>query len=138
MYRWIDILSILSLSNNKLLSSINEKIFSELNNLENLYLQEINIVAINKSTFNHLTNLELLYLSSNSITHIKSSTFASLTNMKWLFLYENELQIFDFELISSMNQTLRELYINKNQITEIENSKRSLFFGINKIVYCGK
>lgn len=121
-------LELLDLSENKL-KSINETTLIGLNTLKYLSLDENNINFIHKNAFNNLENLKLLELHSNAITQFEFGTFACLTSLERLYLSHNFLQTFNFELISSMRQTLRTLYIHDNKLNELKISK-DLYFSV--------
>lgn len=136
-------LTALGITENKL-SSINETLFSDLNNLHYLWLFKNNITTIHKNAFKNLRNLIELELHFNSIDHIQSGTFASLTNLKTLNLSHNclltiengtffglnnlesldlshnSLQKFSFDLILSLSETVIKLFIDKNQLIDLE------------------
>lgn len=98
---------------------INKTTFFGLNELEHLLLSRNNITIIHLNAFNDRLNLYQLDLDSNLFKQIEPGTFSILKNLGNLNLSKNQLQAIDFDVILPMQKTFGTLFINENQLTEI-------------------
>ncbi|XP_033127435.1 uncharacterized protein LOC117125143 [Anneissia japonica] len=139
-------LTTLDLSNNRI-KKIHDNTFSDLIHLQELYLQSNSISTLTDNTLNGLLELELLYMKQNKLLSI-SSEFQLLTRLKFLDLGGNFITTIDPDAFnnfgrltelglennnlssvpravgqsSSLQLTLRELYLGNNPIREVPDS----------------
>ncbi|KAA0200083.1 hypothetical protein HAZT_HAZT002942 [Hyalella azteca] len=93
-------------------------VFSHLNELRELRLQNNEIRTINKKTFSPLKNLLELHLQENKIESIAKEAFYSLEHLQQLDLYGNRLVHFP-DILSRYPANLMILRASKNNITTI-------------------
>lgn len=156
--------SIVSLNlGNNLLTNIPDNIFSNLEKLMFLPLYNNQLISINEKSLEGLTSLLDLLLDNNKIEKIDSNAFSSLKNIKSINLHNNKIEVLNDGLFKDLNpidinlsrnkiknitkytldglssSSLRDLYLNSNDIEYIEAEsfnkvpRRILDLGNNKI-----
>lgn len=102
------------------LESISKSDFEESSNkLRILGIEKSNLKTISEDTFSELIELEELYLMRNEISYIKLQTFAHLKNLEILSLSDNHLEYLPAKLFAQ-NLKLKEILFNNNQLAVIE------------------
>lgn len=119
--------------NENKISSINETTFAGLSHLELLDISKNKIYSIHPNAFTDLENLKWLRLSFNSIAQIEPGTFSKLKNLIELNLSNNALKKIDFELIAQMCETLKYLYIDRNELNKLEIPNDLYFQNLEKL-----
>lgn len=107
----------LTLSNNRLIGTLNTQAFSGLTRLQ--YLSLNNNLLANVGNIQQLLQLREVYFQFNQILSIPDNAFGSLSNLETINLMSNEINsISSASLIGLRN--LKYLYINDNRINRIE------------------
>lgn len=114
------ILTTLIIANNSLSSITN--ITSQFTNLEVLDLSFNRVSKLNITTFSKLTKLIKLDLEKTDISNIDFGTFANQRNLVFLDLSYNNLNRFNWDIFLPYLIKLEELYVDGNNLTEIEGS----------------
>ena len=104
----------LFLANNCILP-IDNRLFSNLVNLKYLNLSENRLETIEENPFSNLHNLEFLDLNSNKLKSLSPKLFVGLNNLKEIRLNSNKLANFDFEILDNIRQ-IKTIYLNNNPI----------------------
>lgn len=112
-------IEVLRLTNNKLTQL---GVIENMTNLIELNLA-FNPVAITLSSFSRLTKLEILNLEKTNLKTIEYGTFTHQLNLEFLDLSYNNLGVIDINMFSS-NNLISDFFIDGNNLTEIELSKR--------------
>lgn len=124
--------------------------FSRLVNLEHLYLSECGIEILDVDTFVDLANLKWLDLSNNRLRVIMQYTFRGLTlehlflngnrNIQLfpgsfdglvstgLYLHDCSLKSLNPDVFESLNDTLRNLWLNGNELEKLDKSFSGMFY----------
>uniref|UniRef100_A0A0K0DWZ8 LRRCT domain-containing protein n=1 Tax=Strongyloides stercoralis TaxID=6248 RepID=A0A0K0DWZ8_STRER len=123
------------------LSTINDKFFSKLTNLEELSFAGCSLNSINKTTFKNLPNLRILDLRVNLIENISIDAFQELKNLTHLSLAGNYLKTFNPEMWSGLDKlkvldlSFNELKIlNKSSFQKLGKSLKELNLAENKLL----
>lgn len=119
-------LAVLDLSNNNL-THLEDHIFDDLINLKYLNLSFNPIGNLKIQTIAHLLDLEDLSLKHTNITSIQFGTFSHQHNLVSLDLSENHLKELDFSHFLPILPKLRSLYLNGNNLTNLEGFNNALF-----------
>ena len=123
--------------------------FSRFVDLQHLYLGGCGIESIEEDAFRNLVNLQYLDLNNNRIKELKDHTFRGLSLMHLflngnrniqlssrsleglvttgLYLHDCGLQALPLDVLLPLNETLRSLWLNGNQIDRLDRSYLSLF-----------
>ena len=94
---------------------IDKTLFSNLVNLKKLTLCDNIIESIDKNSFSNLHNLEYLDLRFNRLRSLLAESFFGLDNLKDLHLCGNELVYFDLGIFDYIGKFV-EIYLNGNPI----------------------
>lgn len=113
-------LNSLILANNSLKGIAN--ITNQLVNLEVLDLSFNTVGRLNISTFSKLTKLTKLDLERTDISNLDFGTFANQRDLVFLDLSYNNLNRVNWDVFLPYLTKLEELYVNGNNLTEIEGS----------------
>ena len=89
--------------------------FSNLINLKKLSLYHNQIESIEENSFSNLHNLEYLNLRCNELRSLSSKSFVGLDNLKELDLCHNKLVNFDLEIFDNIGK-IEKLYLQGNPI----------------------
>lgn len=97
------------------------------------YLSLINtkIGSLNITTFSKQTELSTLYLRNCSLDHLTYGTFAHQTKLELLDISYNNLMRIDFHMFLPALGQIRELYIDGNNLTEINNLTTKNFVSLS-------
>jgi hypothetical protein len=109
---------LLDLSFNKL-TTLDNNIFNNLINLQELYLGYNKLTHLDKDIFKNLTNLQYLSLRNNKLTHLDKDIFKNLTNLQKLFLYNNNLTHLDKYSFKHLDN-LQVLNLFNNKLTHLD------------------
>ena len=105
---------------------IDKTMFSNLINLKKLYLYCNRIESIEENSFSNLHNLEYLNLSCNKLTSISAKSFVGLGNLKRLDLSHNKMVNFDLDIFDNIGK-IEEINLSLNpNINKDEILNRSL------------
>lgn len=118
----------LNLSGNNI-TSIPERAFANLSNLQRLLLSNNKITYISYNAFAGLNNLQQLYLGGNQLTSIAANTFTGLKSLQYLGLGSNKLTSIAANTFADLNN-LQKLELNNNQLTSIA---INAFAGLNNL-----
>lgn len=116
----------LDLSHNSL-TIIREHTFDELINLELLNLSFNPIGDLEIDIFIHLLKLKHLILRRINISYITLGTFSHQQQLASLDLSENALKVLNFKIFYPIQHELRALYINGNQLSNLNGFRNALF-----------
>ena len=94
---------------------IDKYLFSNLINLKKLDLVGNQIKSIEENSFSNLHNLEYLDLSHNRLRSLSAKSFAGLDNLKELNLCCNKLVKFDVDIFDNIGKFVK-IYLNGNPI----------------------
>lgn len=119
-------LLVLDLSKNNL-TQLEDHIFDIVINLKHLNLASNPIGNLKIEIFAHLLDLEDLNLKQTNITSIQLGTFSHQHNLVSLDLSENYLKKFDFSHFLPILPELRSLYLNGNELKDLEGFENALF-----------
>ena len=130
-------------------SSLQRANFSHYLDLEHLYLSECGVESIQLDTFVDLSNLKWLDLSNNRIRIIEDSTFRGLSLMHLflngnrniqirpssflglettgMYLHDCSLQRITVEVLAPLNNTLRYLWLNGNEMERVDRKLLPVF-----------
>ena len=75
------------------IKAIQNDLFKNLNNLEQLWLHQNEIDKIEMNSLDSLINLKEIIMYSNHINSIQDGLFKNLNKLEKLWLHENELKI---------------------------------------------
>lgn len=109
-------IKVLTISNS-LMNNLNSGLFGELQQLIKLVLIRNEIKHIEH--FTQLTNLEKLFISSNKVEIINKATFMNLCSLKLLTLEENKIYFIHADAFAR-NKNLVELNLNRNDLRFLE------------------
>lgn len=109
-------LHVLDLSNNSL-DSLPRKIFSRLELLEELYLQDNMLSFIAEHAFDNLTALTVLNLAHNKLVHLPPELFTDAHELKEIHLQNNSLNTLAPGLFNDLSKLLV-LDLSENDLTE--------------------
>ena len=90
-------------------------LFSNLVNLKKLTLYKCEIESIRENSFSNLHNLEYLDMSSNRLRSLSAKSFVGLDNLKRLDLRNNELVNFDLGIFDNIGK-IENINLYKNPI----------------------
>lgn len=129
--------------------------FSRFVELEHLYLGGCGIETIHEDAFRDLVNLQYLDLNNNRIKELKDHTFRGLSLMHLflngnrniqlsprsleglvttgLYLHDCSLSLLSLDVLMPLNETLRYLWLNGNQIERIDKSYLALFSSLRHL-----
>ncbi|XP_031632149.1 leucine-rich repeat-containing protein 15-like [Contarinia nasturtii] len=99
---------------------LNKETFNNLVNLTKLNLANNPIETLNIGIFAKLQHLSHLNLSNTNLKEVKLGTFSHTRNLQLLDLSWNQLKTFDFAQFLPKYSSLHSLYLNENQLTELE------------------
>ncbi|CEF66480.1 Leucine-rich repeat and Leucine-rich repeat, typical subtype and Leucine rich repeat 4-containing protein [Strongyloides ratti] len=123
------------------LSTINDKFFKKLTNLEELSLAGCSLNSINKTTFQNLPNLRILDLRVNLIENVSTGAFEELKNLTHLSLAGNYLKSFKSDMWSGLEKlkvldlSFNELkMLNKSSFEKLGKSLKELNLAENKLL----
>lgn len=119
-------LLVLDLSRNNL-THLEDHIFDSVTNLKHLNLAFNPIGNLKIAIFAHLLALEDLNLKQTNITSIQLGTFSHQHNLVSLDLSDNHLKQFDFGHFLPILPELKSLYLNGNQMRDLEGFENALF-----------
>jgi Leucine-rich repeat (LRR) protein len=122
-------LSVLNLENNSI-SQITEAAFNNLKSLDSLDLSYNHIKSLPSNVFKDLSNLQQLDLSYNNITQIDDNYFNGLFKIKSLYLSNNQITKLSGNSFNSLN-SLKYLFLSNNQINQ---SLNSLFINLINLI----
>lgn len=120
----------LDLSHNNI---TDEQIFDNLYNLLHLDLSHNPINELGIGTFAKLLKLEHLDLAHTNLTNIELGTFSYSRGIISLDLSENNLMSLDFGLFLPAFRYLESLYLDGNQLSDMEGFTNSLFPRLNSL-----
>lgn len=120
----------LDLSHNNI---TDEQIFDNLFNLLHLDLSHNPINELGIGTFASLIKLEHLNLAHTNLTNIELGTFSYQRGLISLDLSENNLKSLDFGMFLPAFRYLELLYIDGNQLTDMEGFTNKLFPRLNSL-----
>lgn len=123
-------LSRLDLSHNNI---TDEQLFDNLYNLLHLDLSHNPINELGIATFAKLIKLEHLDLGHTNLTDIELGTFSYSRGLISLDLSENNLKALDFGLFLPAFRYMESLYLDGNQLSEMEGFTNSLFPRLNAL-----
>lgn len=115
----------LKLANNSLTNV--SGIFEQLTSLETLDLSYNVVGKLNIGTFAKLTNLEHLILRHTNLSNINFGTFFHQKELKTLDISHNNLNKINFDIFLPYLKNLESLYLDGNNLTEMEGLTNSLF-----------
>lgn len=115
----------LKLANNSLTNV--SGIFEQLTSLETLDLSYNFVGKLDIATFAKLTNLEHLILSHTNLSNINFGTFFHQKELKTLDISYNNLNKINFDIFLPYLKNLESLYLDGNNLTEMEGLTNSLF-----------
>lgn len=98
------------------ISSIPERAFANLSNLQRLWLSNNKITYISYNAFTGLNNLQDLWLGKNQLTSITANTFTGLKNLQQLGLGSNQLTSIAANTFADL-KNLQRLELNNNQLS---------------------
>uniref|UniRef100_A0A0N4ZN44 LRRCT domain-containing protein n=1 Tax=Parastrongyloides trichosuri TaxID=131310 RepID=A0A0N4ZN44_PARTI len=110
------------------LTSINETMFDNLQNLEELSLAGCSLTSINSTTFKNLKNLKILDLRVNLIENITEDAFNSFSNLTHLSLAGNFIK----SLKPNMWNGMKKLVVLDLSYNELKELKKSSFEHLGK------
>lgn len=102
-------------------------IFEQLTSLESLDLSYNCVGKLNIGTFAKLTSLEHLILSHTNLSNINFGTFFHQKELKTLDISYNNLNRINFDIFLPYLKNLETLYLDGNNLTEMEGLTNSLF-----------
>ena len=94
---------------------IDKSLFSNLIKLKKLTLCRNRLESIEENSFSNLHNLEYIDLKSNGLKSLSAKSFIGLDKLKRLDLSHNELVNFDLDIFDNIGKTV-EIYLNENPI----------------------
>ena len=94
---------------------IDKTLFSNLINLKKLDLVGNQIISIEENSFSNLHNLEYLNLSFNRLTSLNAKSFVGLDNLKELNVCCNKLVKFDVDIFDNIGKIVK-IHLNYNPI----------------------
>lgn len=120
----------LDLSHNNI---TDDQIFDHLYNLQHLDLSHNPINELGIGTFAKLIKLEHLDLGHTNLSHIELGTFSYQRGLVSLDLSENNLNHLDFGLFLPAFRYMESLYLDGNQLTDMNGFTNSLFPQLNAL-----
>ena len=112
---------------------IDKTLFSNLINLKTLDLCGNRIESIEENCFSNLHNLEFLDLSRNRLTSLSAKSFAGLDNLKELDLRHNQLVNFDLDIFDNIEKINldQNLIMRKDEILNRYLQSKNKFYNLN-------
>ena len=115
--------------NNNLLSTIPKDVFKDLISLHTLHLGSNKITSLLPRAFSKLQSLQSLDLGSNLLAKIPASVFKGLFNLRRLILSGNKLKTVPPGVFNELTH-LEQLHLNSNNI---ETLPHDVFIGLNNL-----
>lgn len=109
------------------------QIFDRFATLEYLDLSNSKIGPLNITTFSKLRGLKKLYLRNCSLSNITFGTFSSQKDLLTLDISYNNLNRINFNVFIPYLQHLTELYIDGNNLTELNGLSREMFVDLTTL-----
>ena len=106
---------------NNQLSSLPEKIFAPLTNLQQIYMENIKLISLPEKIFATLVNLQNLHMSNNKLDSLPENIFAHLTSLQHLDMHNNLLTSLPENIFTHLIN-LRSLQICYNRLTSLPSS----------------
>lgn len=101
------------------------------NQVEILDLSSNPLKQLAPNAFSHLIKLECIYLMNTSISEIQSFTFNYQRNLKIVDLSNNHIKSIDMTLFIQSFYSLDTIYLDRNELTELDSVPRELFQHLN-------
>jgi Leucine-rich repeat (LRR) protein len=101
-------------------------------NILELYLSENKLTTIKQRTFNGLFNLQILHLNKNEIAEIEKNSFANLNQLKELKIVSNKIKKIKNEIFFRI-ESLHCLYLYQNSIENMENIPFNTLFNLKRL-----
>lgn len=118
---------------NNLLTDLFEDTFRDLKSLKTLNLRNNRIAVIFNGTFVSLARLTTLDLGGNKISHIEPSGLKGLKSLSNLYLDGNNLKEIDGALYGTLQNTLKVLDLQSNEIRFLSEKSSSPFINLTKL-----
>ena len=101
------------------LTKLRYKMFAGLDSLTEIILSYNQIHAIEVGAFIGLRSLDELWMDNNAFTHLKSNSFVGLDKLELLHMNYNNISYIELETFTSLNQTLKTLWLDTNSLTDV-------------------